>query len=85
QATAIPRALEAAVASFERGEKRVGALLGPVKEALVAAGGTIDYIEIADDLTLAPLPSDQVLVAPAVLAVAVFFGGVRLIDNAALG
>lgn len=85
QATAIPRALERAVASFEQGERRVGALLGPVKEALVAAGGTIDYVEIADDLTLAPLPSDQVLAAPAVLAVAVFFGGVRLIDNAALG
>lgn len=85
QATAIPRALERAVASFEQGERRVGALLGPVKEALVAAGGTLDYVEIADDLTLAPLPSDQVLAAPAVLAVAVFFGGVRLIDNAALG
>lgn len=85
QATAIPRALERAVASFEQGEKRVEALLGPVREALIAAGGTIDYVEIADDLTLAPLSSDQVLAGPAVLAVAVFFGGVRLIDNAALG
>lgn len=85
QATAIPRALERAVASFESGERRVGALLEPVKEALVAAGGTLDYVEIADDLTLTPLPSEHLLAAPAVLAVAVFFGGVRLIDNAALG
>ena len=84
-ATAIPKALDRAVAAFQAGERTVGALLGPVRDALVAAGGTIDYIEVADDLTLMPLPPEHTLTAPAVLAVAVFFGGIRLIDNAALG
>lgn len=85
QAAAIPRALDAAQAAFDAGERRVNTLLTSVRESLLAAGGTLDYVEIADDLTLTPLPPEHVLTAPAVLAVAVFFGGIRLIDNAALG
>ncbi|MBL8786389.1 MAG: pantoate--beta-alanine ligase [Deltaproteobacteria bacterium] len=83
-ATAIPKALDAARAAFDRGERGVAALSEPVRQALIAAGGTIDYVEIADDQTLAPLPSDRHVAAPAVLAIAAFFGGVRLIDNVAL-
>lgn len=83
-AVAIPRALENAKAAFDRGERSVGVLAGPARAALAAAGGTIDYVDIADDATLAPLPDDAHIAAPAVLAVAVFFGGIRLIDNVAL-
>lgn len=83
-AIAIPRALERAVERFSAGERRVGPLLAEVRTALESAGGTIDYVEIADDATLVPHADWAVLSAPAVLAVAVFFGGVRLIDNAAL-
>lgn len=83
-AVAIPRALENARAAFDRGERSVGALAGPARASLAAAGGTIDYVDIADDATLAPLPDDASIAAPAVLAVAVFFGGIRLIDNVAL-
>ncbi|MND06545.1 Pantothenate synthetase [compost metagenome] len=53
--------------------------------ALAHAGATIDYVEIADDRTLAPLADDASVAAPAVLAIAAFFGGVRLIDNVYLG
>ncbi len=84
RAVAIPRALEAAKDSYDGGERRVGALLGPVRTALEAAGATIDYVEIADDATLAPLPDEARITTPAVLAIAAFFGGVRLIDNVAL-
>lgn len=85
QAVAIPRALEAARAAFDGGERNVGMLLEPVRAKLTAAGGTIDYIEIADDNTLVPWSLDASLQAPAVLAIAAFFGGVRLIDNVSLG
>lgn len=83
-AAAIPRALEGAVAAYQAGERRVSELLQPVIAGLTEAGGTIDYVEIADDVTLNPLGPGEVIAAPAVLAVAVFFGGIRLIDNAAL-
>ncbi len=83
-AVAIPRALEGARSAFDDGQRNVGALLEPVRAKLTAAGGTIDYIEIADDNTLVPWPLDATLGAPAVLAIAAFFGGVRLIDNVSL-
>ncbi len=84
-ARAIPEALEATTAAFAGGERRVSVLRDAVTTAMVAAGGEIDYIEIADDATLVPLAHEAEVNAPAVLAVAVFFGGVRLIDNARLG
>ena len=85
QAVAIPRALEAARAAYDQGERRVAALLAAARTALVAAGATIDYVDVADDRTLVPLAPEEQLVAPAVLAIAAFFGGVRLIDNVSLG
>ncbi len=84
-AVAIPRALEAARAAYDQGERRVAALLAAARTALVAAGATIDYVDVADDRTLVPLAPEEQLVAPAVLAIAAFFGGVRLIDNVSLG
>ncbi len=84
-AVAIPRALEAARAAYDEGERGVAALLAAARTALVAAGATIDYVDVADDRTLVPLAPDEQLVAPAVLAIAAFFGGVRLIDNVSLG
>ena len=84
-AVAIPRALEAAKAAYEKGERAVAALAGPVRAALAAAGATLDYVDIADDATLVPLADEARVAAPAVLAIAAFFGGVRLIDNVSLG
>jgi pantoate--beta-alanine ligase len=84
RAPAIPRALDAAKGAYDAGERLVSALREPVLKALAAAGGTVDYVEVADDVTLVPLSDDARVSAPAVLAVAAFFDGVRLIDNAAL-
>lgn len=84
-AIAIPRALEGARAAWEAGERSVSALIVPVRERLDAAGGTIDYVDIADDRTLVPYALEAHLDAPSVLAIAAFFGGVRLIDNVFLG
>ena len=84
RAVAIPRALEAAHVSFQGGERLVGVLAGRVRAALTAAGGRIDYVEIADDATLVPHADSTLITAPSVLAVAVFFGGIRLIDNQVL-
>ena len=84
-AVAIPRALEAAKAAYEKGERAVAALAGPVRAALAAAGATLDYVDIADDATLVPFADEARVAAPAVLAIAAFFGGVRLIDNVSLG
>jgi pantoate--beta-alanine ligase len=55
------------------------------REALLAdaefASGRIDYVELVDALALEPVARVD---APALCAIAVFFGGVRLIDNTLL-
>lgn len=83
-AAVIPSALFGARDRFAAGEHKVGALRRPILDAFAAAGGIIDYVAIADDATLTPMADDQRIDRPAVLAIAVFFGGVRLIDNVRL-
>ncbi len=80
QATAIPRFMEVVKARFAVGERNVEALLKDAPRALEP--GTIDYVEIRDARTLRPLERVD---APAVCAVAVFFGRARLLDNVELG
>lgn len=84
-AASIPKALFAARDRFEAGEHKVGALRKPMVDVFAQAGGIVDYVAIVDDATLSPMGDDQKIDRPAVLAVAVFFGGVRLIDNVRLG
>lgn len=81
RAVAISRALSAARAAVAAGERRGDALAAGVRAGVEAAGGQVDYVELVDEETLAPA---AVLVGPSVLAVAAFFDGVRLIDNARL-
>jgi pantoate--beta-alanine ligase len=53
--------------------------------AEVAAGmERIDYVELGDALSLAPL-AGKTLESPAVLAIAAHLGTTRLIDNLVLG
>jgi len=83
EASVLPRALDAAEAAVRAGERSGAALLECVrKEIGRAPSAEVDYAELRDAETLAPVES---LRGPAVLALAVRFpvarGSVRLIDN----
>ncbi|MFV8755194.1 pantoate--beta-alanine ligase [Nannocystaceae bacterium ST9] len=80
QALAIPGFLELVRRRFAAGERRSEALLADAEAGLV--GGRIDYVSLVDAVDLQPIASVE---RPALVAVAVFFGGVRLIDNTLLG
>jgi pantoate--beta-alanine ligase len=85
RALAIPRALAAVAASFERGERRAGALIEPVRTALADAGLRADYAEIADPEGLFPFEASVTVGERALVALAAFCGSTRLIDNLVLG
>lgn len=82
-AAALPRAMQAAFAKIEAGGK-VAETLAALTAQLVAAGFTsVDYAELADSRSLAPLSA--LGPHPARLLVAARIGGTRLIDNIAVG
>jgi len=78
RALSISAGLKAAASQFAAGERSAEALLATVRAAVDAAGGRVDYVVLMARATLRPLPQVN---APAVLAVAAFFGKTRLIDN----
>jgi len=80
-ALSLSRGLRAAEAQFTGGERDAAVLVGTVVRRLEEGGGRIDYVELLSRDTLQPL---TVVDRPAVLAVAVFQGTTRLIDNAFL-
>jgi pantoate--beta-alanine ligase len=67
------------VRRFEAGERDVHALLAGAEDAL--APGTIDYVKAVDASSLQPIDR---LATPTLVAFAVRYGGVRLIDNVVL-
>lgn len=78
RAAELPRAMRQGVARLEAGED-AEAVLGGIRVALMQAGfGPIDYVELCDAHSLAPLPG---LSGPARLLVAARLGKTRLIDN----
>jgi pantoate--beta-alanine ligase len=82
RAGALFAGLSAAKALVEKGERRASALLDAATAQIVGRVDRIDYLKIraADDL--APLDTID---RPAVILVAAFVGGTRLIDNLRLG
>ena len=83
-AIAIPRFLARVRARWEAGEREAAKLIADAEQAL--APGRIDYVSVVDAESLQPIAegsrsqgSGKVLVA-----LAVFFDGVRLIDNVQL-
>jgi pantoate--beta-alanine ligase len=79
QATVLYRALEEARRRIENGERDAAVLYRAMRERILAVpGATIDYAAVIDADTLQPLDPLQ---GEVLLAVAVQFGGTRLIDN----
>lgn len=79
QALALSRALTEVAHTLETGEQSAAALETIARNVLTSAGITrIDYISLVHADTLAPLNR---FVRPAVLALAIFVGNTRLIDN----
>ena len=82
QALALSRALAAAEALVAGGERRAAPLVAAARREIEGAPlARIDYLELCDADSLRPV---EVVDAPAVLALAVFFGKTRLIDNIVL-
>jgi pantoate--beta-alanine ligase len=81
----IPAALAAAVRRFEAGERRAAELRVPVEARLREAGLRLDYVELRGPDELEAIDDSAQIGARALLAVAVFAGKTRLIDNVVLG
>ncbi len=79
-ASIIRRALLAARAAHLKGERSAQKILGVAREAIESSAldPEIDYLEIVDQDSLQPV---ETLNSPAIIATAVFYGEVRLIDN----
>lgn len=83
RATSLSRGLFKAKEAFARGEKSADALRGIIRAEIEASAPTrVDYVEVVSQSGLAPLTRVE---GPAVMAVAVFYGKTRLIDNLLLG
>jgi pantoate--beta-alanine ligase len=59
-------------------------VLAAAREPLERDLDRIDYVEVCDPSTLAPLAPDQPLAGPALVAMAGWLGTTRLIDNVVL-
>jgi len=82
-APVIHRALEAARARYDAGERDAPALRRLVREVIAAEPlANIEYISLADDRTLDEI--EAVIEAPALVSLVVRFGQTRLLDNVEL-
>lgn len=79
RALALSRGLFKAKEAYQNGKRNGHELLEMVRSEIVAAGADhIDYVELMSRNTLRPIDQAK---APALLAVAAYFGTTRLIDN----
>jgi pantoate--beta-alanine ligase len=85
RARAIPRALVKAAAAYAKGERRAAVLENIARGHISQVAGDIDYVTVADPVTLEPYHRAAELSAPALLAIAARVGKTRLIDNMVLG
>lgn len=77
-ALAISRSLSAAAARIKKGERSAALLKKAIESQLKKAGLRIDYVSICDPATLKDVKQ---LKGNALIAIAVFAGTTRLIDN----
>ena len=81
-ALCVPRALDAAASALAAGERRASALIGAASATIAAEPqARLEYAEMRDPNSLEAV---EEVAAPALLALAVWVGGVRLIDNRVL-
>jgi len=80
----IRRALLAAQSAYKNGETSAHKLLDIAREQIEASevGAKIDYLELLDAASLRPIDP---VVGSTIIATAVFYGSVRLIDNIEMG
>jgi pantoate--beta-alanine ligase len=78
RAAALYQGLSAAKALRGTGEARASVLVNAARELIQPRVDSLDYLEVRDATTLAPLTTIE---GPAVILVAAFIGGTRLIDN----
>lgn len=82
-ATCLFRALQSGSDAFARGERQAEALRAVMRTVIDATPlARVDYVSVAHPETLAEL---EVVEAAALLSLAVFVDGVRLIDNITVG
>jgi len=82
QATVLHKALERAQALFAAGQTETGGLKEAIRAVISQApAAKVDYVDVVDAETMAPL---TVVDRPALVALAVFVGRTRLIDNTVL-
>lgn len=76
----IQRALIASQKAFQQGEASAERLLAIARKEIEesSAGAQIDYLELLDADSLQPIKE---VTQPSIMATAVFYGNVRLIDN----
>ncbi|HVF29314.1 MAG TPA: pantoate--beta-alanine ligase [Pyrinomonadaceae bacterium] len=83
RASVIYRSLKEAKIAFKRGERNAARLIEIVHEGIGTEPlATIDYVSVVDSLTLEPI--EKVGETETLIAAAVRFGSVRLIDNVVL-
>lgn len=78
RALALSASLRQAEAAIQQGERRAAVIAADVRNHIEGEGGTIDYITVADPYTLQPL---ETIGRHVLIALAVFVGKTRLIDN----
>jgi pantoate ligase/cytidylate kinase len=82
QAATLSRSLHNAQTAFQQGEREAQSLIAQVRRELATIPhSTVDYVELVDPDTLAPL---EQLETAGLLAIAVRLGSTRLIDNIVL-
>jgi pantoate--beta-alanine ligase len=81
RARALSAALFEARDRAASGDRLAAPLVAAARARIAAAGLKVDYVELVDAATLAPLPRAE---PGSVLAVAAFAGATRLIDNVQL-
>ena len=79
RALALVQSLEFAAQQVASGERRSAWLQSALRERLVASGGLVDYIALVDPETLEKVPAE--ITGPLLIALAVNYDDVRLIDN----